>query len=415
MRLIERRCGNRLGRYKRRLEALDECLGEYHNFALLRTILSADPFVSRQETARRLRIIKRYQTDLRPPCLRARGPALQRKAATLHPARSGVLAAHERARVTFTSPRTGHAAIVPPQRDAPFGAALETAGGRRFAAMLAGSAAPSAGAVAVEDRVRPCPRPRNRHPSLAAWGMGNERRVAASISWAAAAVAVVAIASVGAASWFRAEVVVDGRSEPRSAAICAGSSITTYSECRCRSTRSNGRETWSSVSPATSRRSRPFITSAVLGMALDAITIVGMLVVMFWLDLQFSLIGLSIAPLLFVLVNGLSRRIKTAARAVKQKDGELASVAEESLSSARVVKTLSREEFEERRFDRGPRESLSHAASAPPEGPAVATRRCAHRGRDALVLLASGSCWPGNSPSGSFSCLCFTSSACTGP
>jgi ATP-binding cassette subfamily B protein len=98
-----------------------------------------------------------------------------------------------------------------------------------------------------------------------------------------------------------------------------------------------------------------FITSAVLGMALDGITIVGMLVVMFWLDLQFSLIGLSIAPLLFVLVSGLSRRIKTAARAVKQKDGELASVAEESLSIARVVKTLSREECEERRFDRASR------------------------------------------------------------
>ena len=44
---------------------LDECLGEYHNFALLRTILSADPFVSRQETARRLRIIRRYQAELR--------------------------------------------------------------------------------------------------------------------------------------------------------------------------------------------------------------------------------------------------------------------------------------------------------------------------------------------------------------
>jgi hypothetical protein len=65
VRLIEGRCGNRLARYKRRLEALDECLGEYHNFALLRTILSADPFVSRQETARRLRIIRRYQSELR--------------------------------------------------------------------------------------------------------------------------------------------------------------------------------------------------------------------------------------------------------------------------------------------------------------------------------------------------------------
>lgn len=94
-----------------------------------------------------------------------------------------------------------------------------------------------------------------------------------------------------------------------------------------------------------------FVTSAVLGMVLEAITIVGMLVVMFWLDLHFSLIGLSIAPILFLLVNGLSHRIKRAAREVKKKDSELASVAHESLSIARVVKTLSREEYEERRFD----------------------------------------------------------------
>jgi subfamily B ATP-binding cassette protein MsbA len=94
-----------------------------------------------------------------------------------------------------------------------------------------------------------------------------------------------------------------------------------------------------------------FLTSAVLGIAFNGITLVGMLVVMFWLDWRFSLIGLSIAPVLFVLVYRLSRRIKTAARAVKEKDGELASVVQESMSVVRVVKALAREEFEERRLD----------------------------------------------------------------
>ena len=65
VRLIEGRCGNRLMPYQRRLEALDECLGQYHNFALLHGILLTDPFVSRQETARRLRLIRRYQAELR--------------------------------------------------------------------------------------------------------------------------------------------------------------------------------------------------------------------------------------------------------------------------------------------------------------------------------------------------------------
>jgi hypothetical protein len=65
VRLIAVRCGNRLRAYERRLEALDEVLGEYHNFALLHAILGGDPFVSRQETARRLRLIRRYQSELR--------------------------------------------------------------------------------------------------------------------------------------------------------------------------------------------------------------------------------------------------------------------------------------------------------------------------------------------------------------
>lgn len=65
VRLLEARCGRKLIRYGRRLEALDACLGEYHDFALLRSILFGDAFVSRQETARRLRMIERYQSELR--------------------------------------------------------------------------------------------------------------------------------------------------------------------------------------------------------------------------------------------------------------------------------------------------------------------------------------------------------------
>jgi ATP-binding cassette subfamily B protein len=95
-----------------------------------------------------------------------------------------------------------------------------------------------------------------------------------------------------------------------------------------------------------------FIMSAVLGIVLDGITIVGMLGVMVWLDWRFSLISLSIAPILFLLVRRLSGQIKAAARAVKMKDSELASVVQESVSSARIVRALAREDFEEQRLDR---------------------------------------------------------------
>lgn len=65
VRLLDGRCGRKMAAYMRRLDALDGCLGEYHNFALLRSIIAADTFVARVETAHRLRIVERYQADLR--------------------------------------------------------------------------------------------------------------------------------------------------------------------------------------------------------------------------------------------------------------------------------------------------------------------------------------------------------------
>jgi subfamily B ATP-binding cassette protein MsbA len=95
-----------------------------------------------------------------------------------------------------------------------------------------------------------------------------------------------------------------------------------------------------------------FITGAVLGIVLDVVTLTGMLAVMFVLDWRFSLIALSIAPVLFAIAYRLMHRIKEAAREVKKNESELASVVQESIVSARVVKAFAREDFEEGRVDR---------------------------------------------------------------
>ena len=101
------------------------------------------------------------------------------------------------------------------------------------------------------------------------------------------------------------------------------------------------------------------ISSAALGIVLNIMTLAGMMGVMFYLDWRFSLIGLSVAPFLFVVVYRFTRRIKKAARAVKQKESELASVVQESISSVRVVKAFAREDFEENRLDRHSQESVA--------------------------------------------------------
>jgi ATP-binding cassette, subfamily B, bacterial len=86
--------------------------------------------------------------------------------------------------------------------------------------------------------------------------------------------------------------------------------------------------------------------------------------VMFYLDWRFSLIGLSVSPLLFVIVYRFTRRIKKATRAVKKKESELASVVQESISSARIVKAFAREKFEEDRLDHQSQESVDLSLQA---------------------------------------------------
>jgi subfamily B ATP-binding cassette protein MsbA len=107
-----------------------------------------------------------------------------------------------------------------------------------------------------------------------------------------------------------------------------------------------------------------FISSVFLGMMMDILTLIGMLGVMLYLDWRFTLVALWIAPVMFVVVYRLTRRIKRAAREVKKKESELASVVQESISAVRVVKAFGREEDEERRLDRESQESVDIALRA---------------------------------------------------
>src|SRR5574341_1401852 len=59
---------------------------------------------------------------------------------------------------------------------------------------------------------------------------------------------------------------------------------------------------------------QPFIASGLLNSLTSVVTLVGMVAVMFYLSWQFTLIALSIAPVLFLVVYVYTRRIKQAAR-----------------------------------------------------------------------------------------------------
>jgi ATP-binding cassette, subfamily B, bacterial len=94
-----------------------------------------------------------------------------------------------------------------------------------------------------------------------------------------------------------------------------------------------------------------FITSALLGILVNVLTLVGMIGVMFYINWKFTLIALSVAPGLFLVVYYYTRRIKRASRAVRKKESELLSIVEEVLTSIRVVQAFAREDYEQQRFE----------------------------------------------------------------
>jgi len=76
----------------------------------------------------------------------------------------------------------------------------------------------------------------------------------------------------------------------------------------------------------------------------------GMVAMMVWLNWQFALAALSVAPLLFWTVFRYTSRIKAAARDARASDGLLASVAQETLASIRIVQGLAQEDQQVERF-----------------------------------------------------------------
>jgi ATP-binding cassette subfamily B protein len=141
-----------------------------------------------------------------------------------------------------------------------------------------------------------------------------------------------------------------------------------------------------------------FIVTALLGAVVSVLTLLGMIGVMFYLNWKFTLIALSVAPPLFGVVFYYTRRIKKASREVRKKESELVSVVQEVLSSIRVVKAFSREDYEQERFETQSLENLEIALRArtikaklsPIVDVIVAVGTCLVLGYGARLVLSGG-------------------------
>ncbi|MGA3201078.1 MAG: ABC transporter ATP-binding protein [Bryobacteraceae bacterium] len=107
-----------------------------------------------------------------------------------------------------------------------------------------------------------------------------------------------------------------------------------------------------------------FVTSGLLSVLIDLMTLVGMVVIMFCMNWRFTLIALSIAPVLFLVVFRYTRLIRKSTREVRKKEGQIVSIVQEVLTSIRVVKAFAREDYEQQRLEEQSLESVEIALRA---------------------------------------------------
>lgn len=93
-----------------------------------------------------------------------------------------------------------------------------------------------------------------------------------------------------------------------------------------------------------------FVVNGLVQMISNGCLLVGIVATMVWMNWRFAAAALSTTPFLFWMVLKHTREMRTAARQARASEGHLASVAQESLSSIRIIQGLGQEEQQDGRF-----------------------------------------------------------------
>ena len=74
-----------------------------------------------------------------------------------------------------------------------------------------------------------------------------------------------------------------------------------------------------------------FASSATLGIVVDLLSIAGMLGLMFWLNWDFALVAVGVAPFLLLFVTRFRRAVKKATREVRRRESDMVGVVQQGL------------------------------------------------------------------------------------
>lgn len=101
---------------------------------------------------------------------------------------------------------------------------------------------------------------------------------------------------------------------------------------------------------------------AALPLLTNLLTMMGMVGVMFWLNLELALMALTIFPLFVFSTVKMSRRIQKVARQQRKREGRMAATAAEAIGAIKVVQALSLQSLLEKSFAKQNQKSLQESA-----------------------------------------------------
>ena len=107
-----------------------------------------------------------------------------------------------------------------------------------------------------------------------------------------------------------------------------------------------------------------FASSTLLTILIDGLTILGMIGIMFYLNSDFTLVALAVAPFLLFFVARFKKIMKTATREVRKDQSNMFVVLQKGLESIRSVNAFGRQDFEEERLKKVSEQTVDAALKA---------------------------------------------------